>query len=199
MIQVQEHTLLERESSASKQVSRSKILFQPKVNSSYSFFIVVIFYFLELREFLLFLGVLDVWFLRGVGEGRASRCHMSTFSAAKAEPLLGTLLSFLRGEFLGKFDCVNVHSVGVFRGSRGGRGKRLESLSGPSALLSNLLSVIPLVLEMGRLFVPFINFVGNGVEGHDPLHEQGGDSGSEEADEDVVICDAGAGGVALEG
>ena len=55
-----------------------------------------------------------------VREGGASGRHMSTFSAAKAKSLLGALLSFLRGEFLGKFDRVNVHGVGVSRGSGGG-------------------------------------------------------------------------------
>ena len=120
LIQVLEHTLQVRESSASKRVSHSKILFQPEVDLSYSFFVVVIFYLLELGEFFLFLGVLDAWFLEGVSEDRASGCHMSTFSTVKAESLLGALLSFPGDEFLWKFDCVNVHSVGVFRGSRGG-------------------------------------------------------------------------------
>ena len=59
--------------------------------------------------------------------------------------------------------------------------------------------MIPLVLEMGRFSVPLIDLVGDGVEGHNPLHQRGGDSGSEEADEDVVISDASAGGVTLEG
>ena len=73
----------------------------------------------------------------------------------------------------------------------------MESLGRPPASLSNLLSTIPLVLEVGRLSVPFVNFVWNGVEGHDPLHEWGGDSGGEETDEDIMVRDAGAGGVAL--
>ena len=47
--------------------------------------------------------------------------------------------------------------------------------------------------------VPFIDFIRDGVEGHDLLHKQGGDSGSKEADEDIVVRDAGAGGVTLEG
>ena len=74
----------------------------------------------------------------------------------------------------------------------------MESLGRPSASLSDLLSTIPLVLEMGHLCVPFVDFVMNGVEGHDPLHERSGDSGSEETDQDVVVRDAGTGGVALE-
>ena len=75
----------------------------------------------------------------------------------------------------------------------------MESLGGPSALLSNLLSAISLILKMGCFGVPFIDLVRDGIEGHNPLHEWSGDSGGEEADEDVMICDAGVGGVALEG
>ena len=175
-----------------------KILFQPEVNLSYSFFVVVIFNLLELREFLFLLGVLDAGFLGGVGESGASGRRMSTFAAAKAKSPFGALLSFLGGEFLGKFDRVNVHSVGVFHGSRGGQGEGLESLGRPPTSLSDLLGAIPLVLEVDRLSVPFINFVGNGIEGHDPLHERGGNSSGEETDEDVVVCDAGASGVTLE-
>ena len=74
----------------------------------------------------------------------------------------------------------------------------MESLSRPPASLSNLLGMIPLILEVGRFRVPFIDFVGNGVKGHDPLHERGGDSGGEETDQDIVVHDAGASGVALE-
>ena len=107
---------------------------------------------------------------------------MSTFSASKAKSLLGALLSFFGGEFLGEFDRVNVHGVGVLSGSRGGRGKGLESLGRPSTSLSDLFGTIPLVLEVGRLGVPFVDFVGNSIEGHDPLHERGGNSGGEETD-----------------
>ena len=109
-----------RESSVSKQVSRSKILSKAEVNPSYSFFVVIIFNLLELREFLFFSGTLDMRFLGRVGEGGASGCHMSTFSASKAKSSLGALLSFLCGQFLGELDRVNVHGVGVFGGSRGG-------------------------------------------------------------------------------
>ena len=123
---------------------------------------------------------------------------MSAFSAAKAESLLGVLLSFVQGEFLGEFDRVNVYSVRVFHGSGGRQGEGLESLGRPPTSLSYLLSTIPLVLEVGRLSVPFIDFVRNGIERHDPLHERGGDSSSEEADEDVVVRDASVSGVTLE-
>ena len=198
LTQVQGRTLQERESSASKQVSHSKILIQSKMNPSNSFFFVVVFNLCEFREFFFLSGTLDAWFPGGVGKGGASGRYMSTFSAAKAESLLGALLSFLGGEFLGEFDCVNVHGVGVFSGSRGRRGKRLESLSRPSTSLSDLLSTIPLVLEVSRLSVPFIDFVGNSVKGHDLLHERGGDSCGEETDQDIMVRDAGTGGVALE-
>ena len=35
------------------------------------------------------------------------------------------------------------------------------------------------------------------VKRHDPLHEQGEDSGSEETDEDIIVCDASTDSVAL--
>ena len=57
--------------------------------------------------------------------------------------------------------------------------------------------MIPLVLEVGRLRVPFVDFIEDSVEGHDPLHEWGGDSSSEETNQDVVIRDAGTSGVTL--
>ena len=101
--------LQERESSVSKQVSHSKILVQPKGNSSYSIFIIIIVDFLKLRELFFFPGMLDIGCLGGVQEGRASRHHMSTFVAAEAESLLGALLSFFWGELLEEFDRVNVH------------------------------------------------------------------------------------------
>ena len=89
------------------------------MNPSYSFFIVVIFNLFELGEFLFFSGALDARFLGGVGEGGASRCHMSAFTAAEAKSFLGTLLSFFRGKLFGEFDHVNIHGVGVLDGSRG--------------------------------------------------------------------------------
>ena len=58
----------------------------------------------------------------------------------------------------------------------------MESLSRPPASLSDLLGTIPLVLEVGRLGVPFVDLVWNSVKGHDPLHERSGDSSSEETD-----------------
>ena len=63
--------------------------------------------------------------------------------------------------------------------------------------MSDLLSAIPLVLEVSCLGVPFVNFIRDSVEGHDPFHEQGRDSGSEETDQDVVVRDASLGSVTL--
>ena len=74
----------------------------------------------------------------------------------------------------------------------------MESLDRPSTSLSDLLSMIPLVLEVSRFRVPFVDFIRNGVEGHNPLHERDGDSGGEEADGDIVVRDASVGGVTLE-
>ena len=75
----------------------------------------------------------------------------------------------------------------------------MESLSRPSTLLENLLSTIPLVLEVGGLGVPVINFVQDHIEKHDLLCEQSGDSGGKEADEDIVVHDASMGNIAPEG
>ena len=74
----------------------------------------------------------------------------------------------------------------------------MESLGRPPASLSNLLGMIPLVLEVGCLSIPFVNFVRNGIEGHDLLHERGGNSGGEEANQDVMVRDASTSGVTLE-
>ena len=58
----------------------------------------------------------------------------------------------------------------------------MESLGRPSTSLGNLFSAILLVLEVGCLEVPVVDFIWDGVKRHDPLHERGGDSGSKEAD-----------------
>ena len=96
--------LQERESSVLKQVSHSKIPIHPKRNPSYSFVFFVIFNFLELRELFFFLDMLDMEFLGGIREGRASRHHVSTFVAMETKSFLGALFMFFRGEFLREFD-----------------------------------------------------------------------------------------------
>ena len=67
-----------------------------------------------------------------------------------------------------------------------GRKEGLEGLNSPYATLRNLGYSIPLVLKVSGLGIPLINFSGDRVKGHDLFHEGGGDSSSEEADEDVV-------------
>ena len=74
----------------------------------------------------------------------------------------------------------------------------MEGLSCPSAALGNLVCSVPLVLEVSGLDVPFIDFARDSVQRHDPLHKRHRDSGGKEANEDVVVCDAGTGNVALE-
>ena len=59
--------------------------------------------------------------------------------------------------------------------------------------------MVPLVLEVDGFGVLVINFVWYSIKGHDLLHEWGGDSSSEETDQDVMVHDAGVGGVALKG
>ena len=73
----------------------------------------------------------------------------------------------------------------------------MESLNRPPTSLSNLLSVIPLILEVSRLRVPVVDFIWDCVKGHDPLHEQGRDSSGEETDQDIVVRDTGMSGVTL--
>ena len=75
----------------------------------------------------------------------------------------------------------------------------MEGLSGPSALLSDLFYIVPLVLEVDGFQVSVIDFIWDCIKGHDPLHEQGGDSGSKETNEDVVVHNASTSGVTLEG
>ena len=123
---------------------------------------------------------------------------MSTPAAMEAESFLSALLMFFQSEFLGEFDHVDVHGVGVF-GHFGGGGEGLESLGGPSTSLSNLLCVVPLVLEVGGFQIPVVNFVWDCVKGHDLLHKWDRDSDSEEAYEDIVVHNASMSGVALEG
>ena len=121
---------------------------------------------------------------------------MSTLSEVEAKSLFGALLLFLGGKSLWEFDCVNIHSIGVF-GCSGGR-KGLESLSRPSTSLRNLFCSVPLILTMGGFRVPVINFIWNCIKGHDLLHEQSRDSSSREANKDIVVHDAIMSSVALE-
>ena len=73
----------------------------------------------------------------------------------------------------------------------------MESLGGPSTSLSDLLGAIPLVLKVSHLRVPVFDFIWDSIEGHDPFHERGGDSGSKEADQDIVASDASTSSVTL--
>ena len=75
----------------------------------------------------------------------------------------------------------------------------MESLGRPSTSLSDLFHAVPLVLEMDDLGVPVIDLVWYSIKEYDLLHEQGGDPSSKEANEDVMVHDAGTGGVALKG
>ena len=74
----------------------------------------------------------------------------------------------------------------------------MESLGRPSALLGNLFHAVPLVLEMDCLGVSIIDLVWYSIKGHDLFHKWGGDSSSKEADQDVMVHDAGTDGVTLE-
>ena len=58
--------------------------------------------------------------------------------------------------------------------------------------------MIPLVLKVDGFGVPVINFIWYGIKRHDLFHEWCRNSGSEETDQDVVVCDTCMGGVTLE-
>ena len=63
--------------------------------------------------------------------------------------------------------------------------------------MSDLLCMVPLVLEVGGFQVPVVDFVWDSIKGHDLLHEQSGDSSGEETNQDVVVCDSSTSGVTL--
>ena len=136
-------------------------------------------------------------FLKGVGEVGTGICHAILFLALEAKPLLETFFLLFQSKLL-DFHCVNIHGIGVLGSCSRGRGEGLEGLGGPSTSLSDLFHMIPLVLKVDGFGVPVVNIVWYGIEGHDLLHEQGRDSSSKETNQDVVVCDAGVGGVTLE-
>ena len=91
-ILLQEHTL-RGGNFASNEVSISKILvFKREGDPSHSFVIVI--YFLEVREFFLFVDALNSWF-QGGGENRTIGTVVSCLLAAKAKTFLNANLSFL--------------------------------------------------------------------------------------------------------
>ena len=71
---------------------------------------------------------------------------MSLSVAVETESLFEAVFLFFWSKLL-EFNYINVHGVWVFGHSRRG-GERLEGLSGPSTSLSDLLSLVPLVLEV---------------------------------------------------
>ena len=90
--------------------------------------------------------MLDLWFLESVREVWAGVSHVSFPMASEAESLFETLLLFFQSKLF-DFYCVDVHGIGVFSGP-GGRRKGLEGLDCSPASLSNLLHMVPLVLEV---------------------------------------------------
>ena len=105
---------------------------------------------------------------------------MSLFAALETKSLFEAFLSFFWSEFPDFYE-VNIHGIGVFgHRSRGGEG--LEGPGRPPASLDNLFCAVPLILEVDGFQIPLINFIQYRVQGHDLLHEQGGDSISKETD-----------------
>ena len=74
----------------------------------------------------------------------------------------------------------------------------MEGLDDSFTLLGNLFYTVPVVLEVGGFGIPVIDFIQDGIKRHDPLYEQGGDSGSKEAYEDIVVHNTSTSDIALE-
>ena len=70
-------------------------------------------------------------------------------------------------------------------------------LSGVLVSSQDLLSSLPLSLEVDRFEVPFLNGSWYGIHGHDLSHERGGYSSREISDEDVWVFDVGPGNMVL--
>ena len=122
--------------------------------------------------------------------------HVSRLSAAEAEPLLHTFLTFFGSEF-SNFDDVYVHGIGVT--SFGGGGEGVVRLMGGFRIpLRDFVSTFPLGLEGNGHFVPAVNGCKDGVHGHDLVHEGRRDASGEIPDKDVLVSDFGEGAVVLE-
>ena len=70
-------------------------------------------------------------------------------------------------------------------------------LSGVLVSSQDLLSSLPLSLEVDHFGVPFLNGSWYGIHGHDLSHERGGYSSREISDEDVWVFDVGPGNMVL--
>ena len=66
-------------------------------------------------------------------------------------------------------------------------------------MLDDLFCIISLVLKGDGLGVSFVNFAQDSIEGHNSPHEQDGNSGSKETNDNVVIHDASMDDIALKG
>ena len=63
--------------------------------------------------------------------------------------------------------------------------------------MDNLFDTILLVLEVGGFGIPLVNFIRDGIKGHDSLHEWSGDPSNKEAEDDIVVCDASMGDITV--
>ena len=113
---------------------------------------------------------------------------MSRLSATKAESLLHALLAFFSCKF-SYFDDIYIHGIRV--SGFGGVGEGLVRLmSGFRVPFEDFIGVFPLGLEGNGLFIPVIDGSRDGVHGHNPVHEGGGDSSREVSNEDILVGDA---------
>ena len=71
-------------------------------------------------------------------------------------------------------------------------------VGGFGVLFGDLFGVFPLGLERDSFFVPIVNGGGDGVHGHNSVHEGGRDGGGEISNEDILISDACEGRVVFE-
>ena len=113
---------------------------------------------------------------------------MSRLSAVEAKSFFHAFLAFFGREF-SYFDDIYIHGVGV--ASLGGGGEGVVGLvSGFRVLFGDFFSSLPLGLERDGFFVPVVDGGRDGVHGHDPAHEGGGDSSREVSDKDILVGDA---------
>ena len=91
--------MLTRGNFVSNEVPISKIMVFRKEGDPSYFFIIVVIYLLEAREFFFLVDTLDSWF-QGRGKNRTTGIVMSCLLAAEAKILLNANLSFLWVSFL---------------------------------------------------------------------------------------------------
>ena len=165
-------------------------------NLSYHFLLLIIINFLKLGQLLTAnLLYLLVAFL---SKGSACSAKMTGFLAAEAVFLFNATFAFFWGK-LGDFDGIDDHGVGVVGLGVGGvREGVIGLVRGLRVSFGDVIGLLPLGLESDGLLVPFFDGRGDGVHGHDSVHERWWDSCREVSDQEICVGDVGEGYVVLE-